>query len=33
MAAKLASELMWSDGAKTLWGTTKSSSKVGMAWV
>lgn len=33
MAAKLASELMPSDVAKALWGTTKRSSKVGMAWV
>lgn len=33
MAAKLASELMPSDVAKALWGTTKSSSKVGMAWI
>lgn len=31
MAAKLASELMPSDVAKALWGTTKSSSKVGMS--
>eukprot|EP00494_Astrolonche_serrata_P024110 UN24368 len=28
MAAKLASELMPSDVAKALWGTTKSSSKI-----
>jgi hypothetical protein len=33
MAAKLASELMPSDVAKALWGTTKSSSKVGMTWI
>jgi hypothetical protein len=33
MAAKLASELMPSDVAKALWGTTKSSSKVRMALV
>ena len=31
MAAKLASELMPSDVAKALWGTTKSSSKVGIS--
>jgi hypothetical protein len=33
MAAKLASELMPSDVAKALWGTTKSSQKVGLTLV
>lgn len=33
MAAKLASELMPSDVAKALWGTTKSSQKVGLTFV
>jgi hypothetical protein len=33
MAAKLASELMPSDTVKALWGTTKSSQKVGLTFV
>jgi hypothetical protein len=33
MAAKLASELMPSDITKALWGTTKSSQKVGLTFV